>query len=334
MLPNCTLDNISDIIMATILRETSGSPSGSDVSSDSENLLFDYPEADVILRSCDSFEFRVLRLYIVHSSPILGEKVLISPDPQSNAAAITSNSEPNVDTAKLPVVQLSDSGAILFSLLSYIFPVPPILPATVEQTMELLSVARKYKMDAILTHIRNHIAQQDPPFIREDNAFDVYSLAQKYGLRREALQAARSTLTFSPLTIESLEDKLGVMPGACLHELWKYHESVKSNLTSDLEEFRISHAQKALGDSSCQSLTASRIPTWLDRYIKTMGREPAFFDLTRFHMALSSHVQLPENRGLGSGGCVSCAYIHHKTIQAFWAALTAVTNGSIAKVSR
>jgi hypothetical protein len=317
--------------MATVLRETSGSPSGSVVSS--ENLLFDYPEADVVLRSSDSFEFRVLRLYIVHSSPILGEKTLISPDPQSNttASAITSDSEPNVDTAKLPVVQLSDSGVILFSLLSYIFPVPPILPATVEQTMELLSVAQKYKMDVVLTHIRNHIAQQDPPFIREDTALYIYSLAQKYGLRKEALQAARSTLTLSPLIIEGSEDKLDMMPGASLHELWKYHERVKSNLTSDLGEFRISHAQKALGDSSCQSLTASQIPTWLDRYIESIGTFPAFFDLTRFHMALSSHVQWPEKHG--SGGCASCVYIQHKTIQAFWAALTAVAHGSMAKVS-
>jgi hypothetical protein len=56
------------------------SPSGSVTSLDSENILFDYPEADIILRSSDSYEFRVLKLYIIHSSPKLGEKVLASPD--------------------------------------------------------------------------------------------------------------------------------------------------------------------------------------------------------------------------------------------------------------
>jgi hypothetical protein len=198
--------------------------------------------------------------------------------------------------------------------------------------MELLSVAQKYKADVVLTRIRNHIAQQDPPFIREDTALFIYSLANKYGLRTETLQAARSTLSFSPLTIEGLEHKLDMMPGACLHELWKYHERVKSNLTSDLEEFRVSHAQKALGGSTCQSLTTSRIPTWLDRYIEDIGRNPAFFDLTRFHMALSKHVQRQEM--FRSGGCVSCAYKSHEMIHTFWAALTAVANSSMAKASR
>ncbi|KAH9960241.1 hypothetical protein BGW80DRAFT_1365513 [Lactifluus volemus] len=313
--------------MSTVLRESSGSPSGSAVSSD--NLLFDLPEADVILRSCDSFEFRVLKSYILHSSPILCEKVLTSPDPQFNATTITSKSELRLDAASLPVIQLPDTGVIILSLLSYIYHVPPIVPATIDQVMELLSVAQRYKMDVVLTRIRSHIAQQDPPLIREETALQVYSLAQRCGLREEMLQAARSTLALSPLTIDGLEDKLDMMPGACLYELWKYHERVKSNLAQALCEFRTSHAQTLLGNSACESLTASRIPTWLDSFIENIGRDPAFLDLTRFHLALSTHVQSPQSRG--KGGCVSCAYIHHKTIRAFWAALTAVANGGITK---
>ena len=138
---------------------TKTSPSG---------LLFDFPEADVILRSRDSYEFRVLKLYIVHSSPILGEKLLLSPNPQPEPSDSENPAESNVKgtAANVPcVVQLPVEGAILFSLLTYIFPVPPVLPSTVEQTMELLSVAQMYKMDVALTHIRIHIAQQEPPFI-------------------------------------------------------------------------------------------------------------------------------------------------------------------------
>ncbi|KAF8502680.1 hypothetical protein F5888DRAFT_1112402 [Russula emetica] len=151
-----------------------------------ENLLFDYPEADVILRSRDSYEFRVLKIYIVHSSPILGEKVLISPTPQPKPTSSTVPAESDVVSGLLanahPVVELPIDGAILFSLLTYIFPIPPVLPSTVEQVMELLSVAQMYRMDVLLTHIRNHIAQQEPPFIREETAFLIYSLSQKHGL--------------------------------------------------------------------------------------------------------------------------------------------------------
>ena len=108
--------------------------------------------------------------------------------------------------------------------------------------MELLSVAQKYKMDVVLTHIRDHIGRQDPSFLRKETAFLVYSLAQKYGLRHEALNAARSTLSFSTLTIKDLyrNNKLSMMPGDALHELWKYHQRVRSNLSLGLEEFETS----------------------------------------------------------------------------------------------
>jgi hypothetical protein len=179
-----------------------------------ENFLLDYPEeavGTVILRSQDSYDFRVPKLYIIHTSPILREELLSSPNPQPTRSSISAKPDV-VGTANAHrVVQLPVYSTILISLLSYIFPVRPILPPTTEQIMELLSVAQTYKMDIVLTHIRNHIAQQQPPFIRNETAYFVYALAQKHGLCTEALQAARCTLNFSVVTIENLakEDKLG-----------------------------------------------------------------------------------------------------------------------------
>ena len=305
-----------------------------------ENLLFDYPEADVILHSRDSYNFRVLKIYIVHSSPILGEKVLVSPtiQPTPTSSTVPAGSDGNLEhtasTLQVPVVQLPIDGAILFSLLTYIFPVPSVLPSTVEQVMELLSVAQMYKMDVALTHIRNHIAHQDPPFIREETAFLIYSLSQKYALRTEALQAARCTLSFSSLTIQDLaeEHKLDMMPGSFLHELWKYHQRVRFSLTSDLNEFKKSTALTVLGDSSCESLTDSGLPEWLDSHISSIGAAcvPAFLDLADFHTKLVEHIgsQTP----MGSNWCTSCSGILGKKMRIIWEALTAVVHGSIVKV--
>lgn len=295
-----------------------------------DNLLFNFPEADIILRSRDSYEFRVLKHCIVHSSPILREKLLLSPDPQPDPSASLIHAEANA----LPAVHLPVEGAILFNLLTYIFPVPPVLPSTVEKIMELLSVAQMYKMDVALTHIRNHIAQQEPPFIREETSFLIYSLSQKYGLRSEALQAARCTLNCSSLIIEDLakEEKLDMMSGAFLHELWKYHQRVRSNLALDLEEFRKSNALTLLGLSpgnlSCDD---SDFPHWLDCYISKIGtgRFPVFLDLSDFHIALTKHIT---SRG-SSGRCTSCAGIPRSKIRAFWEALTAAVHSCIAKVS-
>jgi hypothetical protein len=268
----------------------------------SENVLFDYEDADIILRSCDSYEFRVPKLYIEHGSPKLSEKVLISPNSQPSSSA-EAHAGRDVSVDGLPVVFLPVSGAVLFSLFTYVFPVSPILPQTVEQTMELLSVAQEYEMDVVLTHIRNHIALQTPSFIREETAFLVYTLAQQHRLHTEALQAAKSTLSFSFLTIQDLHLKgeLDMMPGASLHELWKYHKRVRSKLKSDLEEFMTSHAHEILGNSTCGSLTESGVPSWLYDFIVTIGTDPvplASLDLTELYAHMAAHIQKLSHQGV------------------------------------
>ena len=35
------------------------------------------PRADIIIRSCDSHDFRVQKLYVVDSSPVLGERIMV-----------------------------------------------------------------------------------------------------------------------------------------------------------------------------------------------------------------------------------------------------------------
>ena len=308
-----------------------------------EDLLFDYPDADVILRSLDSHDFRVLKMYIVHSSPVLREKISISPTPQPEPTPPIP-AEPAVEGAAaaantLCVVQLPVEGAILFSLLTHIFPVPPVLPSTVEQVMELLSVAQQYKMDVVLTHIRNHIARREPPLIRRETSPVVYFLSLKYGLHPEALQAARCTLSLGTLTFGGLAkgDVLDKMPGAFLHELWKYHLRVRSNLSLDLKEFEMSGVPTILGESSCVSLTDSSIPSWLKNYLSTIGtgRRPATIDLADFHMSLAKHTRTVNSQAVkrGSmGGCASCSGLRRKSIRELWEALTAVVRGSISKV--
>ena len=141
------------------------------------NLLFDYPGADIILRSQDCYHFRVPKIYIVNNSPILGELIQRTLDSPGDANA----------EASLPVVQLPESGEILHCLLTFIFPVTPLVPSTPEEIMELLSVAQKYQMESALTHIRGSIARQNSLPTRLEPALHIYALAQKYGLRPEAL---------------------------------------------------------------------------------------------------------------------------------------------------
>jgi hypothetical protein len=304
-----------------------------------ENLLFEYPGADIILRSNEGHHSRVPKSYLVHSSPVLKEliqKALGPPD--------------GTDETLLPVVQLQESGTILHHLLTFIFPVTPLLPSTTTKAMKLLSVALKYQLLSVMDYIRYHISRQTPPSTERDSALH---LAQMYGLRHEALQAAQ-TLSRYPMTICDLKDKLDIMPGASLYELWRYHEKVRAILKADLMEFRTSGARGTVTSLRCKR-GSSQVPDWLDNYIESIGDAPNRFDLIEFNTALARHIRGGSQPGISQNdACPGCRCqcggrqnegSHHsnctcgtksmssQTIRKFWEALTSVVQGSFKKVT-
>lgn len=284
-----------------------------------ELSFLDDPDADIIVRSCDLQEVRTLRVYLIKNSPVLNELI------QSESPIIDFPRSPtSLHAGALPYIQLAERGSILSSLLSFILPIPFILPLTIEEIMELLSVAQKYKMSSTLAHIRVAVGSQDPPFICQDNAFRIYSLAQKYGLDQEVSRAARMALTF-PMTIQSLEDKFDIMPGVYFHLLWKYYQRVRSNLSPDLMAFRTHRAQSTLNGLSCNVGNTSGIPTWVDSYIASIVDDPAIFGLSEFHMFFTRHLLY--------AGCTSCRNLSTRTIAIFWKELAAVVHNSMANVS-
>ncbi|KAH9976384.1 hypothetical protein BGW80DRAFT_1293369 [Lactifluus volemus] len=256
------------------------SPATSDGTSDgSDNNFFDDPDADVILRSCDSREFRVLKLSIIRRSPVLKRLIQEATVPPGSGTP-------------LPVVKMFYSGAILSSLFTFIFPMSPTLP-----TLSVLSL------------IRGSIALQDPPFIHQENAFHVYSLARKHELRQEVAEAARITLNY-PLNTAKLEGKLDIMPGAYLYGLWKYHHGVQANISADILEFRTSRARGTLLGLKCVELSAALIlPHWIDDYICSTAEASSSFDLVEFKTALARHND--------STQCTFCKSIPSQTVAAF-----------------
>ena len=304
-----------------------------------ETLHFDYPGSDIVLRSCDSHDFSVPKLYIANSSPILRELIRsVRSVPNTSDVIDDEEQEP------LPVVKLPESGATLYSLLTFIFPVIPTLPSIFEKVMELLAAAQKYQMDSILDHIRSNIARQDPPFIRPETAHHIYLLAQQHELHQEALQAARVTLRL-PMTIEDLGGKFEFhgMTGAYLHVLWKYHERVRIDLKSGLLEFRNSGLPNYAKGLYCQNFhdhsyrwgqwdncPPHSSSLWLDNYIKSIADAPHLFDLVEFENAYAHHQDF---RNRSHIRC-SRASIHIQVIRSFWGALTAVVHSIIKKVRR
>jgi hypothetical protein len=185
--------------------------------------------------------------------------------------------------------------------------------------MIILSAAQKYQMEFIMSSIRGAIALQDPPFIRQETALQVYSLAQTHGLRQEAHHAARVTLTV-PFTLEYLEDKLGATPLVDLHGLWKFHNRARTYLADDLKAFKTAGVPSEMTSQPCNYGTL----TWLGEYFESIANSPALFDILEFHMFLSRH-----SRAFGCG----CANIPGRAIRAFWMALTDVVHDCMTRVS-
>jgi hypothetical protein len=304
--------------MATAPESSVSSPP---LSTDEETsrTLIDYPDGDIILRSCDSQEFRLLKLYIVKCSPVLSERIqAISISGPSRPAVLSDAGTP------LPVVQLPECGAILSCLLTFIFPMPPTLPRALEEILELLSVARRYGMASVLAHIRCCVESKHPPLICPENAFHAFSLAQKFGLREEAAKAAKISLAFT-LTIGNLQGRSDVPQGVYLHELWKYHQNVRDNLLLKNGDFRGSAAGGTLTGLTCVSRTHSGSPKWLDDYIFSIAQTPSCFDPFEFQKTLACHIR--------NTGCSFCMQIPLQTMRMFWTALTNFINENVAKAS-
>ena len=121
------------------------------------------------------------------------------------------------------------------------------------------------------------------------------------------------------------------MPGASLHELWKYHQRVRSSFNTDIQEFMSSPLDelKKVVDKSCAE---SGLPFWFDRYISGLKRasNTTSLDFSDFNIVFEEH-----SRGLDSTfrvDCEFCSGINEEDIHALWEALMAVVQGSIAKV--
>ena len=283
----------------------------------SNTLSFDYPGADIILSSRDCYRFQVPKTPIFSNSSILGELIqrTLNTPGEANAGA------------SLPMVQLPESAKIIRHLLTFIFPVIPLLPPTPEDIMELLSVAQKYQMGTALTYIRGSISLQNSLPTRLEPVLHIYALAQKYGLRPEAVRTARTILLKQSMTIEDFDNKLDIMPGASLYELLKYYESVRAILASDLTEFRMSCGRGTLTGLRCTNLSSSQIPRWLDQYIRSIEKSPNLFDSAELNAAMARHFRD------GDKTRCECGSIPSQTIRDFWEALASVVDACFEKVS-
>jgi hypothetical protein len=187
-------------------------------------LRLNVPDADIILRSSDQVNFRVRKSLLAMSSPFF-EDLLSLPQPPDGELA-----------DGLPLIQLSEDAGLLNSLISVLYPIPPVIPGSYEEVFALLAACQKYDMTSIQSHIRAEIKLGTFPVPFGTEAFRGYAVASSMGLIPEMESAARLTLSY-PMTFESLGEVLQSFSGRALCDLVCYRKCCRNNLVSCLDSF-------------------------------------------------------------------------------------------------
>ena len=128
----------------------------------------------------------------------------------------------------LPVVQLPEDADLLSSLISFCFPISPIIPSSYEKVFALLAACQKYDMESIQSFIRAEMSRGVFPAPTKAESFRAYAIASSMGLVPEMENAARLTLG-SPLSFESLGEGLRSYKGQALRDLVRYRVASNTN---------------------------------------------------------------------------------------------------------
>ena len=181
-------------------------PSSEDSDPPSVSSSLDIPEPNLILLSSDKVKFPVHKPVLIMSSPFL-EKMLSLRQPLDAEL---------VDG--LPFVQMSEDAALLNSLVSLLYRIPPIIPGSYEQVFALLVACQKYDMVYIQSYIRAEIQRGTFPAPAKAQAFRAYAIASSLELIPEMGDAALLTLG-QPMTLESLGEDLRLFKGQAIYDL-------------------------------------------------------------------------------------------------------------------
>ena len=106
------------------------------------------PDADVIIQSSDSVNFRVRRSILATSSPFYGDLFSL-PQPSDHIV---------VDG--FPVVHLPEDAEVLDSLIPWLYHVPPELSNSDDKILSLLAACQKYDMTTIQSSIRAEVSRR------------------------------------------------------------------------------------------------------------------------------------------------------------------------------
>lgn len=174
---------------------------------------FDHPEADIILQSSDSVNFRVFKLFLSLASPVF-ETMFKLPQPTVGTNEDTKDS--------LPVVSVQENSKTLDTFLRFCYPSTLAEDPSLENLADIkaiLGAARKYSLDLIERKVCRALAN---PKVLEAEPLRCFAIAWNARLKHETITAARHTLR-QPL-IPAWFAEINMITASDLLALLTYHK--------------------------------------------------------------------------------------------------------------
>jgi len=263
--------------------------------------------ADTIIQSCDSVNFRVHKLVLSLSSPFFDDMFSL---PQPSDQEVVGG---------LQVVRLSEDADVLKCLLTMLYPIPSMIPNSYDKTLMVLAASQKYEMDGAQSRIRAEIRHKNLPMPIGAATFRAYAMASIKGLSSEKETLARLTLDF-PMTLEFLCDELPFFEGWVLRDLLSFRRRCRDNLILCFKSFldlgkppfNIWMSCTQSGSSLRSHTRTGYSPSWLTSLFRERLAEldqaftnplPNTSDIRGEYLsALQAHIT--------SNGCITCLKAH------------------------
>jgi len=190
---------------------------------------FNDPEADIIIRSHDLVDFRVLKVFLKRASPIFHDMFGL-PNPGKSSKG-TFSLDINITKDGVPVVDVTEDSKTLARLLTLIYPLEaedPMPLGVLKELHALIEAAHKYQMETVIKRLRRWLLQ---PIFLQREPVRVFAIACRYKMEEEARTAAQATLEMPILKFPYVEE-LEYLPSRMLFELLKYHRECEETMRS------------------------------------------------------------------------------------------------------
>jgi len=159
------------------------------------DIVFQSPGADLILRSCDNKDFHVHKVFLSVVSKVFADMF--------SAPSLQRPKSPQPDDyahiTPLPVVNVTEDSVTIETLLKFVYPISRPTEYTTHELCSLLAAADKYDMSVAAETFAKEIVSEKrghPPLV-------IFSIGKQYGLQ-DMVETARLQILSGDKDIEQL----------------------------------------------------------------------------------------------------------------------------------